>query len=65
MTLGAGTELYLGLVHNTDGKEGTMRRLKAASSVISDFGIATECGLGRRERETIPGLLGIHQELCG
>jgi len=64
LALGAGTELYLGLVHATDGKEGTIRRLKAASSVISDFGIATECGLGRRERETIPGLLGIHQELC-
>ena len=65
LALSTGTALYLGLVHDTDGKEGTMRRLKAASSVISDFGIATECGLGRRERETIPGLLGIHQELCG
>ena len=42
-----------------------MGRLKTASSVLSDFGIATECGLARRERETIPELLGIQQELCG
>ncbi|MBT3549572.1 MAG: hypothetical protein HOO19_17235 [Rhodospirillaceae bacterium] len=65
LALSPETELYLGLVHATGGKEGTMRRLKAATAVVSDFGIATECGLGRRERESIPDLLGIHQELCG
>jgi len=65
LRLGDETELYLGLVHMTGGVQDTRRRLAAASAVISDFGIATECGLGRRSRETIPGLLGIHQELCG
>jgi hypothetical protein len=65
LNLAAETELYLCLVHRTGGKEGTERRLKAASTVISDFGITTECGLGRRERKTIADLLGIHQELCG
>ncbi|MEE2760697.1 MAG: hypothetical protein VYE18_04565, partial [Pseudomonadota bacterium] len=65
LRLGNKTELYLGLVHMTDGLEGTRGRLAAACGVVSEFGIATECGLGRRGRETIPQLLGIHQKLCG
>jgi hypothetical protein len=65
LALGAETELYLGLVHRTGGRQGTDRRLAAASRVIGEFGIATECGLGRRGREAIPALLQIHQQLCG
>jgi hypothetical protein len=54
------TELYLGLVHYTDGVEGTRQRLAAARRTIRDFGVATECGMGRRPPETIPALLAIH-----
>jgi hypothetical protein len=54
------TELYLGLVHRTDGMEGTQRRIAAASKVVPAFGISTECGLGRRPPETVPGLLDLH-----
>lgn len=54
------TEFYLGLLHATDGIEGARRRVAAARSVVSDFGVATECGLGRREPEQIPGLLDLH-----
>ncbi len=54
------TELYLGLVHYTDGVEGTRRRLEAAQRTVQDFGVATECGMGRRQPETIPDLLVIH-----
>ena len=57
------TELYLGLVHHTDGVEGTRRRLTVAQRFVSGFGIATECGWGRRPPATIPTLLGIHREL--
>ncbi len=57
------TELYLGLVHFTDGVEGARQRIEAAQRVGSDFGIATECGLGRRPPETIPDLLRIHAEV--
>ncbi|HET9492342.1 MAG TPA: class I SAM-dependent methyltransferase [Methylomirabilota bacterium] len=57
------TELYLGLVHHTDGVEGTTRRMEVARRCISDFGIATECGWGRRPPSTIPELLRIHREL--
>jgi hypothetical protein len=58
------TELYLGLVHYTDGVEGTQRRIEAAQRVVSDFGVATECGFGRRPSETIPELLRIHSEVA-
>jgi hypothetical protein len=59
------TELYLGLVHITDGVEGTRRRIATAQRVIADFGVATECGFGRRPPETIPSLLRIHREVAG
>ncbi|HEY6542412.1 MAG TPA: hypothetical protein VIZ18_15820, partial [Ktedonobacteraceae bacterium] len=58
------TELYLGLVHYTDGVEGTRRRIEAAQRVVKDFGVATECGFGRRSPETIPDLLRIHSEVA-
>jgi hypothetical protein len=54
------TELYLGLVHFTDGVEGTERRIAAASKVVSSFGVATECGMGRRPSEQVVPLLDIH-----
>ncbi|MBA2488141.1 MAG: hypothetical protein H0V36_02315 [Chloroflexi bacterium] len=55
------TELYLGLVHATDGLEGTQRRIRAAQMCLDEFGVATECGWGRRAPQTIPGLLEIHR----
>ena len=43
-----------------DGTEGTRRRIAAASRVIAGYGVATECGWGRRAAETIPELLQVH-----
>ena len=42
------TKLFLGLVHPYD-EEGTERRIAAArrAGVLADFGVATECGMGR------------------
>jgi hypothetical protein len=60
LKLKPGTELVLGLVHYTDGLEGTRQRINVAQKFVSDFGIATECGLGRRDPQTIPELLRIH-----
>ncbi len=56
------TELYLGLVHMTGGLEGTRRRISAASQARDEFGIATECGFGRRPTETVAPLLTLHRE---
>ena len=60
LRLRPGTELYLGLVHMTDGVEGTLARIGAAQDVVANFGVATECGFGRRDPSTIPALLEIH-----
>ncbi len=57
------TELYLGLVHHTDGVDGSRRRMETASRFASSFGIATECGWGRRAPATLGELLRIHREL--
>jgi SAM-dependent methyltransferase len=63
LRLRAETELYLGLVHHTDGVAGTRRRMEIARRFVSGFGIATECGWGRRAPTTIPELLRVHREL--
>jgi hypothetical protein len=58
------TELYLGLVHYRDGIEGAKARLAAASKVVSDFGVATECGFGRRDPKTVDALLALHKAVA-
>ena len=63
LKLGPKTKLFLGLVHDSDGVEGTRKRIDAAARYARDFGIATECGFGRRPPETIPGLLRVHAEV--
>jgi hypothetical protein len=60
LDLASGTELALGLVHFTDGIEGTKQRVAAARRRVGEFAIATECGFGRRDPKTIPELLRIH-----
>ena len=57
------TELYLGLIHFTDGAQGANRRIDAAARHCHGFGVATECGFGRRPRETLACLLEIHTEV--
>lgn len=64
LSLDAQTELYLGLLHFSDGVDGARRRIAAARSVIGEFGVATECGLGRRPRNTIIPLLRLHREVA-
>jgi hypothetical protein len=58
---GAPTQIYLGLVHYTDGIEGTLQRIELARQVLTPFGIATECGFGRRDPATVNQLLEIHR----
>lgn len=55
------TRLYLGLVHYTDGVFGTRKRTEVARKYVSSFGVATECGFGRRpSQQDIRTLLEIH-----
>ncbi|MEJ2171757.1 MAG: hypothetical protein P8X59_03155 [Woeseiaceae bacterium] len=61
LELDTGCELYLGLVHFTDQDEGAAKRIRSACTVVQDFGIATECGFGRRPPTTVIPLLELHQ----
>jgi hypothetical protein len=54
------TELFLGLVHFTGGIEGTLDRIAAAKRFVTEFGISTECGWGRRDPNTLSELIQIH-----
>jgi hypothetical protein len=60
LAIEARTELYLGLVHAVDGVAGTQARIAAARIITPRFGVATECGCGRRKPETLPELMAIH-----
>lgn len=61
LTLPAGTQLFLGLVHAADGLEGTRRRMAVACRFIGGFGIATECGIARaRSPQLVRTLLQLH-----
>lgn len=64
LQLDAATELYLGLVHATDGVHGTKKRIEAAQQAIESFGVATECGFGRRSPDTVDGLMQIHAQVA-
>jgi hypothetical protein len=60
------TEVYAGVVHIADGAAGTRRRIEATQRALDrEFGIATECGLGRRDPLTIMPLLELHAQLAG
>lgn len=52
------TELYLGLIHEYD-PEGTESRIRVAKNHVSQFGVATECGLGRRNESDLKSVLEI------
>jgi len=55
------TELYLGLLHLSDGIEGAHRRAATARKVREAFGIAAECGFGRMSVAEATGLLDLHR----
>jgi hypothetical protein len=52
--------IYLGLIHDSDGLAGTRARFATARRHLAHFGIATECGFGRRPASTVPALLDLH-----
>jgi hypothetical protein len=58
-------KVFLGLVHTNDGIEGTRRRMATARRHLDTFGVATECGFGRRPPDQIPDLLEIHMQAIG
>jgi hypothetical protein len=59
-----GTELHIGLIHLADGIDGARRRAGAARAHHASFGVATECGFGRRDADTIAPLLALHARVA-
>lgn len=58
-----GTELFLGLIHGGDGRDSNIGRIDAARKIVSDFGIATECGIARaRTPKMTRELLDLHAQ---
>jgi methionine synthase II (cobalamin-independent) len=54
-------ELFLGVIHATDGVEGTRQRMAVAAKYAPRFGIACECGIARaRKTGLVKRLLEIH-----
>jgi len=75
LAAGPETELYFALVpyHPDDQSDGTttdqLRHIDGALGLSSagprEWGICTECGMGRVERSEVPKLLDLHSEILG
>jgi hypothetical protein len=59
LKLGAGTELYLGLIHHNDAA-GDAARLAAARRHARVDGVSTECGMARGDPTRLAALLAAH-----
>jgi hypothetical protein len=64
LSLPGETHLYLGLVYSEDGSDEASERARLAAEVVGEFGVATECGMGRRAPETVRGLMEIHRDVA-
>jgi methionine synthase II (cobalamin-independent) len=62
--LKTGAEIALGLVHMTDGLDGTMNRVRVARKFLPSFLVATECGFGRRPPAQVPALFKLHADVA-
>jgi hypothetical protein len=55
------TDVYLGIVHHTDGVEGFQERAALARSFLPSFGVSSVCGYGRIEPAELPHVLAVHR----
>lgn len=66
LDLHADTEVFLGLIHLHDGVGGARRRMAAADPYVSDYGVATECGIGRvHTTAEVEEIFALHAALTG
>ena len=54
------TRIYVGLIHHDDAA-GDKQRIETAARFIRNMGVATECGWGRADPETVDSLLTSHR----
>lgn len=58
------TKIYLGLAHPWD-VDGTWKRIETASKVLDDFGIASECGMGRTSKKEFKAVIEVLGAVAG
>jgi methionine synthase II (cobalamin-independent) len=58
------TEVYLGIIHASDGLLGAERRAAVAARHVAQFGVAAECGIERQSRNQIVALLDLHRQVA-
>jgi hypothetical protein len=64
LKLDADTKFNLGLIHLKDGLEGAKRRMAAATPVIADYGVSTECGFTAVPYDKLDEILDLHREVA-
>jgi hypothetical protein len=52
------TKIYLGLAHPWDF-DGTWKRIEMASKILNNFGIASECGMGRTPKDEFEAVMDV------
>jgi hypothetical protein len=55
-------DVYLGIVHHTDGVDGFRERMSMARRYRARFGIGSVCGYGRIDPAELPGVLAVHRD---
>ncbi len=60
LNLPSSSEIYLGLLHPKN-PDNDAQRIQLAQKYLPQFGVATECGWGRKQPETVPHVLQVHQ----
>ncbi|GAC67004.1 hypothetical protein [Gordonia soli] len=63
LAIEADTEFFLGLVHADDGAAGARHRIALATQFLPEFGLSTECGLGRHSDDQLADVLTAWSEL--
>jgi SAM-dependent methyltransferase len=63
LALRSETQLYLGLLHPSDGVAGAEARIVAAQRFVGDFGVATDCGWGRHRAQDVTALVELHRRV--
>jgi hypothetical protein len=64
MPLPAETQLFLGLMHLGDGLAGAQRRLAAAQTAASHFGVSTECGMRLVPKTDVGAFLALQRDVA-
>jgi hypothetical protein len=59
---GEDVDVYLGIIHHTDGVEGFGERMEMARRYRERFGIGSVCGYGRVDPGELPHILAVHRD---